>query len=274
MIKKLKKHIHILKTRINNRQEENRLKAVTSERLQIVYKAIIDARKSTFSNIDLTIFDECEKYRNKLLSSDETVSYEVFNSPKTSTVSQICKKAASSKKWCALIYNLVRSSEGHSVFEVGTNLGVSGVYILNALKDDASSLFVSLEGLPKLCEISGKEFQRISNNRTFKIWQGLYQDTFDSALESVSEIDCSFIDGNHQYGPTLEYFDKIKSKSASNSLLIFDDINWSEGMQNAWREIRDDASVALTIDLYEIGIVILDSNYNGPSQHFNFHYCY
>lgn len=274
MIKKLNKHINILRTRVNNRQEENRLKAVKSQRLQSVYKAIIDARQSDFTSVDLTIFDECEKYRNKLLSSDETVSYEVFNSAKTSTVSQICKKAASSKKWCALIYSLVSSSGANNVFEVGTNLGVSGVYILNALKDNASSMFVSLEGLPKLCEISGNEFQRICNNRKFKIWQGLYQDTFDSALKSVSEIDCSFIDGNHQYGPTVDYFHKIQSKSTSNSLLIFDDINWSEGMQRAWREIRNDASVALTIDLYEIGIVILDSNYNGPSQHFNFHYSY
>lgn len=39
--------------------------------------------------------------------------------------------------------------------------------------------------------------------------------------------------------------------------MIIDDINWSEGMRNAWQEIEEDERVALSIDLNEIGIALI-----------------
>jgi hypothetical protein len=40
-----------------------------------------------------------------------------------------------------------------------------------------------------------------------------------------------------------------------NTLLIFDDIYWSEGMKAAWNEIKAHPKVTVTIDLFWIGLV-------------------
>jgi hypothetical protein len=38
-------------------------------------------------------------------------------------------------------------------------------------------------------------------------------------------------------------------------MLIFDDIYWSEGMKQAWAQIKAHPDVTATVDLYWIGLV-------------------
>jgi hypothetical protein len=40
-----------------------------------------------------------------------------------------------------------------------------------------------------------------------------------------------------------------------NTLLIFDDIYWSEGMKEAWEIIKAHPQVTVTVDLFWIGLV-------------------
>jgi len=44
-----------------------------------------------------------------------------------------------------------------------------------------------------------------------------------------------------------------------NKVLIVDDINWSDGMARAWKEIKQMPGVS-TLDLYKMGIVIRNGN--------------
>jgi hypothetical protein len=84
-------------------------------------------------------------------------------------------------------------------------------------------------------------------------------DTFDVALPKVlaeiPRLDFAYIDGNHTEEATLKYFHLLKEKCDENSVLVFDDIYWSEGMTRAWDNIKADKSVTLTIDLYRMGWV-------------------
>ena len=131
-----------------------------------------------------------------------------------------------------------------------------------------------MEGVQKLCDIAESQFEKIDPAKKYKIWQGLYENTFDQALASIKNLDCAFIDGNHQYDPTMEYFGKLYQLIENQGLLIFDDINWNEGMQKAWSEIKSSNKIAFSIDLYEIGIAIVDKAYQGPRESFSFHYDY
>jgi len=274
MKRKLVKHLSIILKRIGYKKESKRLKSIGNKHLDQVFNSIFNAKSEEFTAEDKSKFKLCEDFRKRLLNSDQEVTYEVFGSDKKSTVQTVCKKAASSPNWCHLIYNIVKDADAKSVFEVGTNLGVSGTYILQALSSPNKKSFHTLEGLPIFCKIAGDEFEQHKGNTEVTVHEGLYDKTFDNALNSVSEVDCAFIDGNHQYEPTLEYFQKLKTKTSPFSLLLFDDINWSDGMKKAWDKIKADKSISFSIDLYEIGIVIIDKNYNGPSEHFNFHYSY
>jgi hypothetical protein len=44
--------------------------------------------------------------------------------------------------------------------------------------------------------------------------------------------------------------------------LVFDDINWSAGMQQAWAEIAADPDVTLCIDLFFLGFVFRNPSFS------------
>ena len=41
---------------------------------------------------------------------------------------------------------------------------------------------------------------------------------------------------------------------------MFDDINWSKGMKNAWNTIKSDKRIKFTIDLYKLGICVVSTS--------------
>ena len=74
-------------------------------------------------------------------------------------------------------------------------------------------------------------------------------------LSKTNQLDYVFFDGNHRQEPTQRYFDWCLTKAHSHSVFVFDDIHWSEGMQEAWEIIKMDEQVTCSIDLFFLGIV-------------------
>ena len=83
--------------------------------------------------------------------------------------------------------------------------------------------------------------------------------SFDDAFKnnvSNKKFDVVYIDGNHTYEATINYFNLLlKNNTNQNSVLIFDDIYWTPQMTAAWEEIKKHPAVTITIDLYKVGLV-------------------
>ena len=77
-------------------------------------------------------------------------------------------------------------------------------------------------------------------------------------LKSIRKIDYIYVDGNHTYEATIRYFNMIKPHLQTKGVMIFDDINWSEGMSRAWKEIKTDPDVTMTVDFFDLGLVFLN----------------
>ena len=272
-MKRLSKHILILKRRLNQKKDLNILAQIENKTLQQFLTALNSTKSKTNQKEDLNSFSNCEQYRIKLLHDSTKISYEVFFSSKTDSVSNICQRAASGKKWCQFLYHLVKQTEKPNILEIGTNLGISGSYLLQGLKNKNGKL-TTMEGLPQLCEIASKQFSSIVSNSKFEIIQGLYDDTFQSILKKKDSFNLIFIDGNHHKTPTLEYFEALKLKIGETAILVFDDINWSQGMREAWKIIKMDKDVNFSIDLYKQGVIIIDRNECKKNVEFNLHLSY
>ena len=87
-------------------------------------------------------------------------------------------------------------------------------------------------------------------------------------LDETGKVDLAFVDGNHRKLPTIEYFDQLLLHSSASTILIFDDIHWSEEMEAAWSQIQQHPSVTLTIDLFFIGLVFINPTFI-EKQHFS-----
>ena len=90
--------------------------------------------------------------------------------------------------------------------------------------------------------------------------------TLANKLKEILTIDLAFIDGNHQKKPTIDYFEQCLKYANNNTMFIFDDIHWSQGMENAWNYIKKHEKTTLTIDLFFVGIVFIKSELS--KEHF------
>ncbi|SMC45230.1 O-methyltransferase [Moheibacter sediminis] len=260
MIKKLNKYIDFLQRISSQNKIIAELKSHNNSTLNTILDTIFQVKNSKFSNEDLKIFNEIESYRNNLSQSTQVITYEIFGSDSTAKVKFISKQAASPEIWAKFHYALAKNLKAKNYLEIGTNLGVSCSYIISALKENDDFNFVTMEGIQALCEISQKQFSTLTDEKNFKIIQGLYENTFPQVLDLPFDFDVIFIDGNHQKSPTLHYFESLKSKINSPAVVVFDDINWSEEMKEVWAIIKNDSIVNYAIDLYKLGIVLIDKN--------------
>lgn len=219
-----------------------------------VYKFVTELLES--SNEDYYQFRELDKIRNELLNNDSVIEIKDFGAgskifkDNKRRILDIAKHGISKKKFSELYFKLVNFTNAQFIVELGTSLGLNTLYLAKA---NSKAVVYSIEGCPELAKFAGNLFKR----EEAKVF--LINDTFEKALpllfKEIPRIDLLYIDGNHNYRSTLDYFNISLDKKHNNSVFIFDDINWNDEMRKAWEEIRSHKDVTLSIDLYYAGIV-------------------
>ena len=178
------------------------------------------------------------------------------------SVSRIAKNASKSKRIGRLLFRLSMYFKPENMLELGTSLGLSSLYF--ALGSPSSKL-ITIEGCPNISRIARENF-KIAGKENIQLETGNFDDGLPELLEGVKSLDFAFIDGNHQQEPTYNYFEQCLLKSHSDTVLVFDDIHWSEGMEKAWENIIGHPNVSLSIDIFHMGIVFLKEGFT--KQHF------
>ena len=82
---------------------------------------------------------------------------------------------------------------------------------------------------------------------------------FDDILPNLiqdSAFDFVLLDGNHSYEATVRYVNLLLSQNNPPAVIILDDIYWSKGMTKAWSEIIARPDFQLSLDLFELGILL------------------
>ena len=182
-------------------------------------------------------------------------------------VDVIAKSALKSSKIAALLYRIVQYHQPHSILEMGTSFGITSCYLAAGNK---RAKLVTMEGAPTIASISQENFNSL-HYKNIELRQGDFAQLLPTYLNQIESVGLAYIDGNHQYLPTLEYFHSLLEKVNEQSVLIFDDIYWSSEMEQAWSEIKNHPKVTLTIDLFFIGIVFC-RNENKQKEHFVIRY--
>ena len=178
------------------------------------------------------------------------------------SVRQIAKNASKSKKIGRLLFRLSRYTHPNNILELGTSLGLSSLYLAYG---SPSSSIITIEGCPNISKIAADNFQKAGMDQ-IELETGNFDDKLPGVLQNMETLDLAFIDGNHQEEPTIQYFEQCLLKSNPDTILIFDDIHWSDGMEKAWENIISHPSVTLSVDIFHMGIVFLRKELT--KQHF------
>lgn len=178
-------------------------------------------------------------------------------------VCDIAKNAGRNHKFGKLLATLIQRYPIHQVIELGTSLGLATSYMASA---KPAVQITTLEGSKEIAAYATKSFEFLQL-KNIKQVVGNFDDLFLPTLQSLPSIDLIFVDGNHRKEPTLNYFLQAIPFLNQQSILIFDDIHWSPGMQEAWNEIKAHPEVTLSIDLFFFGLVFFNKDFK-VKQHF------
>ncbi|MBI1305656.1 MAG: hypothetical protein GC181_03465 [Bacteroidetes bacterium] len=160
-----------------------------------------------------------------------------------------------------LLYQTVRFFEPSKILELGTSLGISAAWQHYA---NPSAEFISVEGVKAIADEAAKNLSGLGLKTQVEC--SLFNDWLHLAKSENPEFNYVYLDGHHKKLPTLKYFESVKSLISKNAVVVLDDIHWSKGMESAWQEIIADRDVAISIDLFHIGILIFREGVT--KQHF------
>ncbi len=210
-----------------------------------------------------------EKIRKELLDNNRAIEVEDFGAGSLAVpnrkkkINDIARSFLKSKKFAQLLFRIVQYYNPLNIVELGTSLGITTAYIASANK--TSEVF-TLEGSKSTAAIAQANFQKLELHN-IKLIQENFDDTLPKLLSKIQKVDLAYVDGNHRQTPTLSYFRQFQQRSTDNSIFIFDDIHWSAGMEEAWKEIQQHPAVTLTVDLFFIGLVFFRKDFKAK-QHF------
>ena len=225
---------------------------------------------------------EMENLRKELLTDSRILEIEDLGAgsrvaaSKQRTVSQLAKAAVKPEKYAQLLYRLVKYYQPKTILELGTSLGITTSYLSLA---NPRAKILTIEGSKAVAAIAKENFEKLSL-KNIELIEGNFDEQLSSAIHQLTfvchnefaeglpkGIDLAYIDGNHRYEATMRYFHQLLPHIHSRSILVFDDIHWSAGMEQAWEEIKSHPSVQYSIDIFFLGFVYFRTEFK-VKQHF------
>jgi predicted O-methyltransferase YrrM len=209
-------------------------------------------------DIDADNLNKIDNYRQSLISNQAKINVQDLGAKGNQTFKQkkicsIATRESTPAHYGRLLYNLVAEFRPQTILELGTSLGVGTLHM--ALANPDAKIF-TLEGSTEKSGLASSMLQQYVAN--VNVITGDFNDRLSNVLEAAGKIDLAFIDGNHKKESTLKYFEEILVYSDNNTVIIFDDINWSPGMTDAWSEIQKHEKARVCLDLFRMGIVLMD----------------
>lgn len=200
-------------------------------------------------------YDKIQAYRKSLLLNNQTIDVtdlgvgsQVMKTSKRK-VSDMAKKAGTTRKRAKLLYRLVKYLNCKNVLELGTSMGI-GTYAMSLT--GKNSKVISIEGCPNISNFTANQLKQ-NGIKNANLLVGDFKDVLKKM--GTTKYDLLFIDGNHDEEATITYFNTLLPNVHNDSVMIFDDINWSKGMRNAWDHISTRPEVSVSIDTFFWGLV-------------------
>ena len=198
-----------------------------------------------------------KNYRKSLLKNNNTIEVidfgagsKIFKST-TRAIHKIAANAGISKKRAELLFRIINYFQPSAILEIGTSLGLA----TSALSiGNPNAEITTLEGCPNTLAIALKQFEKFDLVNINPI-----QTEFTSYLQNkqltTENRQLIYFDGNHSKQATLAYFELLLPTITNESVWIFDDIHWSDEMEEVWEFIINHPKVTVTMDTFQWGIV-------------------
>lgn len=213
-----------------------------------------------------SVFGELNGIRKQLLENTTLLQIEDHGAGsktmagKNRRVCDIAAAGISTTRQSELLFRLCNFLNCSTVIELGTALGLNALY-LSAVSTNLR--VISIEGSEQLARFAQQ--LAINNKRqNLEIIHGLFDEKLSEIIQNTGPSFLLYIDGNHTREATLRYFEMAVTKAGLDAVIVFDDIYWSPGMTEAWKNIRKHPRVKMSLDLFHSGIIFFRDEIREP----------
>jgi len=172
-------------------------------------------------------------------------------------ISEIAQKSLTNVKFSSLYQRIITDNKFSTIVELGTSLGINSLYLAST----AGTKVATFEGSDQIAAIAETTFE-FAGASNISIIKGNISQTLSRHIQMLRKIDFVFMDANHTYEATVQYFKTIVNRLHEKSIVVVDDIHLHSGMEKAWRELKRDELVYGSADLYRAGILFFDPSLN------------
>ncbi|GAB3028518.1 class I SAM-dependent methyltransferase [Spirosoma pulveris] len=219
-----------------------------------LYLQVIRARtgsKELFAPIRV-LRKELRKSRQLITIADLGAGSKV-NASRQRTIGDIARNSQKPARFGRLLFRLIQRFEAKVVVDLGTSLGMTTACLAEATKPYGGHV-LTFEGCPETAAVARQNFERLAIQNV-DVLVGNLDETLAPAIAALPAVDFVFFDANHRYEPTVRYFETCLANIHNDTVFVFDDIHWSEEMEQAWAFIKSHQSVSVTVDLFWVGLV-------------------
>lgn len=169
---------------------------------------------------------------------------------KTRSIRDIYKMSSSKGKYGKLLFILTRHFKPQHILELGTSLGVGSVYMTLG---NPKAEITTIEGCPATAEYTMQHIKSMGLYN-IKIHVGSFSEQIP--LLQRGSYDMIYLDGHHNGQATLKYLDLLDDKISDDTVVVLDDIRWSDDMLKAWEALCKSDKFHISIDLFRMGILV------------------
>ena len=226
--------------RLRQHRNDPRARAVRSAAVRSLVPVLTKAERRADRRVRLL--------RTEMQASTELVT---IDTGEVYTVGDLTLRGSKPQRWTRFLYRVEQLLGAERVVEMGTNAGISGSALALALPSNGHLWTLDVN----LATQSAAAFRRAGLADRVTVVSGYFDDTLDLVLNEADPVGLVFIDGHHEEESSLRYFHLVLPRVAKNALVIFDDIHWSQGMEQAWHRLRTHPRVHWSVDLQSLGVV-------------------
>jgi len=213
-----------------------------------------------------------KNYRKSLLQNNNFIEVtdfgagsKVFKSNRRQ-ISKIAQTAGISPKRAELLFRVSNYFKPETILEIGTSLGLATSAL--ALGNPKAKV-ITLEGCPQTANVAQNQLDQFNCKNVESVvteFESYFEDLRLRLKTDTETFNLIYFDGNHSKKATLAYFELLLPTINNDSVWIFDDIHWSEEMEEAWEIIKEHPKVIVTIDAFQWGFVFF--RYEQKKEHF------
>ncbi len=144
------------------------------------------------------------------------------------------------------LFLIAKRLKCNKILEIGTGLGISASYFLQALAT-RDGFLDTIEGYEVYIHHHSKVFSHFPSN-SYKIWHGNTQRVMPWLLKN-RRYDLVFLDASHLASAVKFQIACAIFFLSSGGILLIDDIDWSDSMRALWQDIKNRNDIVYTAEI-------------------------